>query len=109
LHPDAVVGPSLALTAWPADVETVAISGSAESPLAASWRLTCRYNLTGLPALSLPCGFDRDGLPIGLQIAARPFDESTILRVAHAYERNHAWRDARLTMACRSAHSTIPK
>ncbi len=59
--------------------------------LSAFWRLTYPYNLTGLPAISVPCGFDRDGLPIGLQIAGRPFDESTVLRVAHAYERAHEW------------------
>jgi aspartyl-tRNA(Asn)/glutamyl-tRNA(Gln) amidotransferase subunit A len=61
--------------------------------LSASWRFTFPYNLTGLPAVSVPCGFDRDGLPIGLQIAARPFDEMTLLAAAHAYERTHEWKD----------------
>jgi aspartyl-tRNA(Asn)/glutamyl-tRNA(Gln) amidotransferase subunit A len=41
----------------------------------------------------VPCGFDRDGLPIGLQIAGRPFDETSVLRVAHAYECGHDWKD----------------
>jgi aspartyl-tRNA(Asn)/glutamyl-tRNA(Gln) amidotransferase subunit A len=49
------------------------------------------YNLTGLPAMSIPCGFDDEGLPIGLQIAGRPFDEATVLKVAHAYERSAGW------------------
>ena len=62
-----------------------------ESVLAASWRLTYPFNLTGLPAIALPCGFDGRGLPIGLQIAARPFDEATMLRMAHQYERAHDW------------------
>jgi aspartyl-tRNA(Asn)/glutamyl-tRNA(Gln) amidotransferase subunit A len=101
---DAIVGPTLPLTAWPTDVETMEIAGSTESPLAASWRLTYPYNLAGLPAISLPCGFDPDGLPIGLQIAARPFDEMTVLRVAHAYERGHAWRDARPQPLANGAH-----
>ena len=92
---DVIVGPTLPLTAWATDVESLEIAGSIESPLAASWRLSYPYNLTGLPAISLPCGFDPNGLPIGLQIAARPFDEMTVLRVAHAYERSQAWRDAR--------------
>jgi aspartyl-tRNA(Asn)/glutamyl-tRNA(Gln) amidotransferase subunit A len=92
---DVIVGPTVPLTAWSPDVERVEVAGVAESPLAASWRLSYLYNLTGLPAVSLPCGFDADGLPIGLQIAARPFDEITVLRVAHAYERVHPWRDAR--------------
>ena len=92
---DVIVNPTLPLTAWSPDVESVEVGGVAESPLAASWRLSYLYNLTGLPALSLPCGFDPDGMPIGLQIAAKPFDEMTVLRVAHAYERDHPWRDAR--------------
>jgi aspartyl-tRNA(Asn)/glutamyl-tRNA(Gln) amidotransferase subunit A len=92
---DVIVGPTLPLTAWSPDVESVEVGGIAESPLAASWRLSYLYNLTGLPALSLPCGFDPDGMPIGLQIAARPFDEMTVLRVAHAYERDQPWRNAR--------------
>lgn len=49
---------------------------------------TISTNLAGLPALSLPCGFDAQGLPIGLQIIGRHFDESTVLRVAHAYEQS---------------------
>jgi aspartyl-tRNA(Asn)/glutamyl-tRNA(Gln) amidotransferase subunit A len=44
-----------------------------------------------LPALSLPCGFTRAGLPVGLQIVGRPFDESTVVRAAHAYEQATEW------------------
>ncbi|MFY0546416.1 Asp-tRNA(Asn)/Glu-tRNA(Gln) amidotransferase subunit GatA [Brevibacillus sp. H7] len=47
---------------------------------------TVPVNLAGLPAISVPCGFAANGLPIGMQIVGRAFDESTILRVAHAYE-----------------------
>ncbi|MGQ9364898.1 amidase [Azospirillum sp. ST 5-10] len=88
---DAIAGPTTPLTAWPVDRATLDVGGRPESALAASWRLTYPYNLTGLPAISIPCGFDPDGLPIGLQIAGRPFDEATVLRVAHAYERDHPW------------------
>jgi len=49
------------------------------------------FNLTGLPAMSVPCGFTSTGLPIGLQIAGKPFDETTVLRVAHAYEQHTDW------------------
>jgi aspartyl-tRNA(Asn)/glutamyl-tRNA(Gln) amidotransferase subunit A len=52
---------------------------------------TSIYNLTGLPALSIPCGFDDNGLPIGLQIAGRPFAEATVLQAGHAYERETGW------------------
>ena len=58
-------------------------------------RLVVPFNLTGLPALSLPAGFDRAGLPIGLQVAGRPFDEATILRVAAAYEGATDWHTRR--------------
>jgi aspartyl-tRNA(Asn)/glutamyl-tRNA(Gln) amidotransferase subunit A len=92
---DVIVGPTMPLTAWAPDVESLEIGGLVESPLAASWRHSYLYDLTGLPAISLPCGLDPDGLPIGLQIAAKPFDELTVLRLAHAYERAHSWREAR--------------
>ncbi len=44
------------------------------------------YNLTGMPAISVPCGFTTAGLPVGLQIAGKPFDEPTVFRAAYAYE-----------------------
>ncbi|GJE13873.1 amidase [Methylobacterium longum] len=88
---DVIVGPASPLTAWRTEEASVALAGRSESVLAASWRLTYPFNLTGLPAIALPCGFDGRGLPIGLQIAARPFGEAVMLRMAHQYERAHAW------------------
>jgi aspartyl-tRNA(Asn)/glutamyl-tRNA(Gln) amidotransferase subunit A len=52
-------------------------------------------NLTGLPALSVPCGFSRAGLPIGLQIIGRPFDEATVLQIGQAYESATDWAPRR--------------
>jgi aspartyl-tRNA(Asn)/glutamyl-tRNA(Gln) amidotransferase subunit A len=52
---------------------------------------TVPCNLAGLPGLSLPCGFTSNGLPVGLQLLGKPFDEATLLRVARAYEREHDW------------------
>jgi aspartyl-tRNA(Asn)/glutamyl-tRNA(Gln) amidotransferase subunit A len=43
-------------------------------------------SLTGLPALNVPCGFDADGMPMGLQIIGRPFAEATLLRAGHAFQ-----------------------
>jgi hypothetical protein len=54
-------------------------------------RLTRPFNALGLPAVALPGGFSADGRPLGLQIVARPFDEATALRLAHAYEQATAW------------------
>ena len=56
---------------------------------------TSPFNFTGLPAISVPAGFTADGLPVGMQIAGRPFDEATVLRVAHAYEQASPWRERR--------------
>jgi aspartyl-tRNA(Asn)/glutamyl-tRNA(Gln) amidotransferase subunit A len=53
------------------------------------------YNITGFPAISVPCGFSDAGLPIGLQLAGRPFDEVTVLRAAHAYEQATDWHQRR--------------
>jgi len=52
---------------------------------------TVSANLAGLPAVSVPCGFTADRLPIGLQLTGRRFDEATLLRVADAYERDTEW------------------
>jgi aspartyl-tRNA(Asn)/glutamyl-tRNA(Gln) amidotransferase subunit A len=56
---------------------------------------TSPFNLTGLPAISIPCGFDANGLPIGLQLVARPWAEARLLRVARAYERATSWHERR--------------
>jgi aspartyl-tRNA(Asn)/glutamyl-tRNA(Gln) amidotransferase subunit A len=46
------------------------------------------YNLTGMPAISVPCGFNSRGLPIGLQLAGKPFDEPTVLRAASTFQQH---------------------
>jgi len=53
------------------------------------------WNVTGQPVLALPNGFGRQGLPLGMQIVGRPFDETTILRIGHAYERATEWHARR--------------
>ena len=53
--------------------------------------LTISANLAGIPGISIPCGYNREGLPIGLQILAKAFDEATLLRVAYAYEESTDW------------------
>ncbi|MBV9355705.1 MAG: Asp-tRNA(Asn)/Glu-tRNA(Gln) amidotransferase GatCAB subunit A [Chloroflexi bacterium] len=66
-------------------------SGAEEPVINAYVRTCCPFNLTGLPALSIPCGFTEQGLPIGLQIAGRPFDEAMVLRIGQAYESATDW------------------
>jgi aspartyl-tRNA(Asn)/glutamyl-tRNA(Gln) amidotransferase subunit A len=57
--------------------------------------LTAPACLTGFPSMSVCTGFGAGGLPVAMQLIARPFDEATLLRAAHAYERAHPWRDRR--------------
>jgi aspartyl-tRNA(Asn)/glutamyl-tRNA(Gln) amidotransferase subunit A len=92
---DVMITPTVPITA-PAIGETTAQWGSESEALGSTLtRFTRPFNLAGLPALSIPCGFSAAGLPIGLQIAGRPFDESTVLRVAHAYEQATSWHERR--------------
>jgi aspartyl-tRNA(Asn)/glutamyl-tRNA(Gln) amidotransferase subunit A len=56
-------------------------------------RFTQPFNLTGSPAVTVPCGFSRDGLPIGLQLVGRSFDEVRLLNLAQAYEQSTPWKD----------------
>lgn len=58
-------------------------------------RFTSPFNLTGLPAISLPCGFTSQGLPIGLQIVTHSWGEAALLRAAHAYEGATEWHHRR--------------
>jgi aspartyl-tRNA(Asn)/glutamyl-tRNA(Gln) amidotransferase subunit A len=53
------------------------------------------FNLAGLPALVLPCGFSRAGLPVSLQLVGRPFDEPTVLRAAYSYQQHAKWYERR--------------
>jgi aspartyl-tRNA(Asn)/glutamyl-tRNA(Gln) amidotransferase subunit A len=72
---------------------TPTIAGAAADALALSARNTLFANYYGLPAISAPCGFDRNGLPLGLQIVGKPGDERTVLRLARDYQQATAWRD----------------
>jgi aspartyl-tRNA(Asn)/glutamyl-tRNA(Gln) amidotransferase subunit A len=88
---DVLVSPTVPLAATPiGQLETV-IRGRRVSVLDVGAKLTCVANLTGEPACSVPCGFTRTGLPIGLMIHGRPFEDATVLRVAHAYEQASEW------------------
>ncbi|MBE0591640.1 MAG: amidase [Gemmatimonadales bacterium] len=87
---DFVVTPTLARTALPIDQDFFApieIDGKvADTPRRAWYPYTIPFNATGHPAISLPCGWDRDGLPIGLQLVARPGADAELLRVSALIE-----------------------
>ena len=58
-------------------------------------RLTRPHNICGIPTISVPCGFNSEGLPIGVQLAARPFEDALALQVAYAYEQATDWHSQR--------------
>jgi aspartyl-tRNA(Asn)/glutamyl-tRNA(Gln) amidotransferase subunit A len=90
---DVILTPQLPITAPKLNQGSVSWGKKTEAVPSALTRFTRIYNLVGIPSLSLPCGFSSSGLPIGLQIAGRPFDEKTVLRVGYAYEMNTPWKD----------------
>ena len=93
---DVLVLPGGPVTSRP--VETVPGIQSKEqmaAGLAGRISFTGPFNLAGVPALTLPCGFSSENLPMGLQIAGRPFAEDTVLKVAHAYEQKTEWHTRR--------------
>jgi aspartyl-tRNA(Asn)/glutamyl-tRNA(Gln) amidotransferase subunit A len=53
------------------------------------------FNVTGQPSISVPCGYSASGLPVGLMLSGRPFEDRLVLQVAHAYERSRRWRERR--------------
>jgi aspartyl-tRNA(Asn)/glutamyl-tRNA(Gln) amidotransferase subunit A len=90
---DALVLPTLPISAVLIEQanQEISIDGVAENATTALLRLTMPFNLASLPAISFPCGFTTNGLPVGLQVAGRPFEESTVLRIAHAYQQLTDW------------------
>jgi aspartyl-tRNA(Asn)/glutamyl-tRNA(Gln) amidotransferase subunit A len=82
----ALITPTTAGAATKTDAVTIAYPDGEEPVHAGFTRLTMPFNTTGQPVLSLPCGLDRDGLPIGLQIIGRPYEESVICQIGRALE-----------------------
>ena len=90
---DLLVTPTAASPAPKLDAGPGQIGAPTGALRSALRRFTQPFNLTGSPALTVPCGFSRDGLPIGLQLVGRPFDEARLLNLAHAYEQSTPWKD----------------
>lgn len=90
-----IVTPTIPIAAPRIDDLDKLWAGVPETAAASLSRYTRFFNIVGFPAISIPCGFTTDGLPIGIQIAGKPFDESTVLRVSHAYEQEARWYERR--------------
>ena len=92
---DLIVTPTLPITATPLGESTIGVRGVEQPVYLTLLRNTEPFNLTGLPAISVPCGFSTEGLPIGLQIVGRPFEEASILRAGDAFQRMTKWHNRR--------------
>jgi amidase len=85
---DMLVCPTMPITAPPMDAQGNAVMQEGY----VRTRYTYPYNYSRNPTLSLPCGFDRDGMPISLQLVGRHFAEASLCSVGHAYEQATSWR-----------------
>ena len=83
---DVLLAPTVPIAATLIDQREVNIGGYEEPVRSAVTRLTGPANITGFPSLSVPCGSTSSGLPVGVQLIGRPFDEATLYRFGHAYE-----------------------
>jgi len=77
------------------EARTATIDGREVSLMAALISAMCPFNLTGQPALTVPCGFTKSQLPLALQIVGKAFDEATVLQIGHAYEQQTSWHRQR--------------
>lgn len=88
---DFLVMPTQPITATPMGQALVDIRGVEQPVYLSLLRNTEPFNLAGLPALSVPCGFASNGMPVGMQIAGRAFDEAGVLRIGHAFQEATDW------------------
>jgi aspartyl-tRNA(Asn)/glutamyl-tRNA(Gln) amidotransferase subunit A len=84
---EVLLAPTVPIAATGIGQRETVIHGYEEAVYSALTRLTGPTNLNGLPSLSVPCGLTASGMPVGLQLVGRPFDEVTLYRFGHAYER----------------------
>ncbi len=92
---DLLVGPTMPMTPFPLASAEVNLEGQTFGAEKAIPTFTRPYDLNGFPAVSVPCGFSEAGLPIGLQIAAKPYEDHVVLRAAYAYEQATEWHKRR--------------
>jgi aspartyl-tRNA(Asn)/glutamyl-tRNA(Gln) amidotransferase subunit A len=86
-HRDVLLAPATPIVAPTLDERQVALGDGPSDVRAALLRFTRPFNFSGHPACAVPCGSPEGGLPIGMQLVGRPFDEATVLRAADAFQR----------------------
>ena len=92
---DALVMPTTAATATEVGQTTIVVPDGEDPVHGGFFRLTVPFNATGQPALSVPCGFDAAGLPIGMQLVGVPWGEVSLARIGQAYEQAAGWNTQR--------------
>ena len=83
---DVIVGPVSPTVAWNLEEK---VDDPLKMYLSDIFTISC--NLAGLPGISIPCGFSNKGLPIGLQILGKPYDETTLLQMTYQYQMSTSW------------------
>jgi aspartyl-tRNA(Asn)/glutamyl-tRNA(Gln) amidotransferase subunit A len=96
---DVLLAPATPMTAPRLDERQTILGDGPSDVRAALIRLTRPFNCSGHPACAVPCGLSSQGLPIGMQLVGRPFDEATVLRAADAYQRLTDWHTRRPVLA----------
>jgi aspartyl-tRNA(Asn)/glutamyl-tRNA(Gln) amidotransferase subunit A len=92
---DCLIGPTLPNTTMPVEKLSVDLTGEGETALSTFLHHCFMGNVFGIPALTFPCGFSSEELPIGFQVYARPLEEAALFRVAHAYQQVTDWHSRR--------------
>jgi Asp-tRNA(Asn)/Glu-tRNA(Gln) amidotransferase A subunit family amidase len=95
---DLLVTPTVPISAFEVgrlNPEGMSVPAGSLMPLADYSPFTYPWNITGQPAASVPCGFTREGMPVGLQIVGRRYADATVLRTAAAFEEARPWKEKR--------------
>jgi len=88
---DVIISPTTPVPAFKIGLKACEVGGAKKHVVSLLTQYVRPFNVNGFPAITVPCGYSQAGLPIGMQIAGRPFGEATVLQAAYAYEQNTDW------------------
>jgi aspartyl-tRNA(Asn)/glutamyl-tRNA(Gln) amidotransferase subunit A len=99
---DLLLTPVTSITGYELGKQPTSVGGQSIPPM--GWMpFTQPFNLTGQPAASVPCGFDSRGLPVGLQVVGRAYEDALVLRACRAFEQAAPWAHAKPRLASAAA------
>lgn len=96
---DLLVCPTVPVTAFPIGTSKIRLENRDLNIVSLLTQYTRPFNLNGFPAITIPCGFSNDDLPIGLQLVGRPFHEEILLKTAYAYEQATKWNSKKPSLS----------